>query len=81
MNIFGFKLSASSAINLDKVDRSRFESLCAIEPDARRCMACGSCSATCPAQEFSGMSMRKVLLDLQRGREDEAIRLMSACML
>lgn len=81
MNMFGFKLSASSAINLDKVDRSRFEELCSIEPDARRCMACGSCSATCPGQEFSGMSMRKVLLDLQRGREDEAFRLMSACML
>lgn len=81
MNIFGFKISPSSAINLDTVDRSRFEKLCAAEPDALRCMACGSCSATCPASGFSGMSVRKVLLCLQRGKEEEAFRLMSNCML
>lgn len=81
MNIFGFKISPSSAINLDNVDRSRFEKLCAAEPDALRCMACGSCSATCPASGFSGMSVRKVLLCLQRGKEEEAFRLMSNCML
>ena len=81
MNIFGFKISPSSAINLDNVDRTRFEELCRIEPDAKRCMACGSCSATCPASGFSGMSVRKVLLNLQRGKEAEAFRLMSNCML
>ena len=81
MSIFGFRISPSSAINLDKVDRTRFEELCRIEPDAMRCMACGSCSATCPAATFSGMSVRKVLLNLQRGKEEEAFRLMSNCML
>ena len=81
MSIFGFRISPSSAINLDKVDRTRFEELCRIEPDAMRCMACGSCSATCPAAAFSGMSVRKVLLNLQRGKEEEAFRLMSNCML
>lgn len=81
MSLFGFRISPSSAINLDTIDRSRFQKLCRLEPDASRCMACGSCSATCPAAEFSGMSVRKVLLDLQRGKEDEAFRLMKNCML
>lgn len=81
MSIFGFKISPSSAINLDKIDRSRFDKLCSIEPDAVRCMACGSCSATCPAAEFSGMSVRKVLHCLQRRKEEEAFRMMSNCML
>ena len=81
MNKFGFSLSPSSAMNLDKVDRSKFEELCSIEPDARRCMACGSCSATCPASQFSGMSVRKILLCLQRGKENEAFRIMRNCML
>lgn len=81
MSIFGFKISPSSAINLDKIDRSRFDKLCSIEPDAVRCMSCGSCSATCPAAEFSGMSIRKVLHCLQRGKEEEAFRMMSNCML
>ena len=81
MNRFGFRLSPSSAIDLDKVDRTLFSALCGIEPDAARCMACGSCSATCPAGNFSGMSVRKVLLMLQRGKEEEAFRMMSNCML
>lgn len=81
MNIFGFKISPSSAINLDKVDRSRFEKLCSIEPDATKCMACGSCSATCMASSFSGMSLRKVLLCLQRGKESDAMKMMKNCML
>lgn len=81
MKDFGFKISPSSAINLDKVDRARFDELCSVENDAVRCMACGSCSATCPAAGYSGMSIRKVLLYLQRGKEEEAFRLMSACML
>ena len=81
MSIFGSKISPSSAINLDKIDRSRFDKLCSIEPDAVRCMSCGSCSATCPAAEFSGMSIRKVLHCLQRGKEEEAFRMMSNCML
>lgn len=81
MSIFGFRISPSSAINLDTIDRSRFEQLCRIEPDAARCMSCGACSATCPASEFSGMSVRKVLLCLQRGKEEEAFRMMNNCML
>ncbi len=81
MNMFGFRISPSSTVNLDTVDRARFDELCRIEPDAARCMACGSCSATCPAASFSGMSVRKVLLCLQRGKEADAFRMMKNCML
>ena len=56
---FGFKLSPSSAVNLDTVDRS----------------------ATCTAAPWSGMSVRKVILGLQRGRDDEVDRMLSRCML
>ena len=78
---FGFKLSPSSAINLDKVDLSLYERLAAMEPDLRICMACGSCSATCTAGPYTGMSVRKVILDLQRGKEKEAEALLCGCML
>lgn len=81
MNIFGFKISPSSAIDLDKVDLSRFNELCRKESDARKCISCGSCSATCTAAPFSGMSLRKVILNLQRGKEAEALKLMKNCML
>lgn len=76
---FGFKISKSSTLNLDTADSILYEKLCSIEPDARICMACGSCSATCPASAFSGMSVRKVILALQRG--EDAKGLLSNCML
>lgn len=81
MNIFGFKISPSSTMNLDTIDMTRFKELCKLEPDVMKCMACGSCSATCTASQFSGMSLRKVILCLQRGKEEEAMKMMKNCML
>ena len=78
---FGFGLNPSSAIELDRQDLSLYEKLCGIEPTAATCMACGSCSATCTAAEYSGMSVRKLLLDLQRGRNREVEEMLSHCML
>ena len=81
MTDFGFKLSPSSAIDLDKVDLTLYDRLAAMEPDVRICMACGSCSASCTAAPFSGMSVRKVILAIQRGKEKEAASMLSGCML
>ncbi len=78
---FGFSLNPSSAIELDKLDLSLYEKLCRLEPTASTCMACGSCSATCTAAGYSGMSVRKLLLDLQRGRNREVEHMLSHCML
>lgn len=78
---FGYSISPSSAVNLDTVDRRRYDTLVRLCPDARTCMACGSCSATCTASSWSGMSVRKVLLGLQRGRDEEVDRMLAACML
>ena len=78
---FGFGLTPSSAIELDALDNGLFEKLCSIEPGARTCIACGSCSATCTASGYSGMSVRKLLLDLQRGRNQEVEQMLSHCML
>ncbi len=78
---FGFKISPSSAINLDNADLSLYDELCKAEPDICKCMACGSCSAACPANRFSGMSVRKLIIDLQRGKKKEAVKMLSDCML
>ena len=76
---FGFGLSKSSAVRLDQVDLSLYRKLEALEPGVRTCMSCGSCSATCTAGPFSGMSVRKVILNLQRGKDVSAM--MQNCML
>lgn len=69
MTDFGFTLSKSSTLDLGKVDNARFEQLCRIEGGAKECIGCGSCSASCPAGKLSGMSLRKVILALQRGQD------------
>ena len=76
---FGFKLSKSSTIDLDNADTTRYERLCLSEPDARICMNCGSCSATCTASSFGSMSLRQVILRLQRG--EDVRNLLSNCQL
>ena len=76
---FGFSINKSGTINLDTVDTRVYDELCRREPTAKVCMACGSCSATCTAAPFSGMSVRKVLHSLQRGQDITAM--MKACML
>lgn len=78
---FGFSIPPSSTIELDKVSTELYEKLRSIEPDAGICMACGSCTATCTAGQWSGMSVRKVLLGLQRGKGTEVGEMLSHCML
>ncbi len=78
---FGFSFSPSSRINLDKADKEKFLSLAALEPDVLKCMACGSCSASCTAGAFKDTSVRKAILSLQNGLSDDAVKLLSHCML
>lgn len=66
-------------MDLGKVDDVRFEQLCSLEAGARVCIGCGSCSASCPAGNLSGMSVRKILLAVQRG---QSVRnMLQCCML
>lgn len=79
MTEFGFGIQPSSTINLDNADLSLYRRLLESAPDAAACMACGSCGASCTASSFSGMSLRKVILNLQRGRDVSGM--LSKCML
>lgn len=76
---FGFGLSRSSAVRLDETDLALYRKLEELEPDVRICMACGSCSSTCTAGPWSGMSVRKVILSLQRGQD--VAPMLKTCML
>ena len=79
MTDFGFHLSKSSQLDLSRVDQERLSRLYELEPGARICMSCGSCGATCMAAPYSGMSVRKMLLHIERGLDVK--QLLSKCML
>ncbi len=78
---FGFGLVPSSRIDLDLFDRSGFERLAAVEPDVRKCMACGSCTAVCTAAKFVPTSLRAAIEDLNNGQPEKALDMLKACQL
>ncbi|MEN6619818.1 MAG: 4Fe-4S dicluster domain-containing protein [Rikenellaceae bacterium] len=78
---FGYSLTSSSRISLDDIDQSRLKKIIRIEPDFVKCIACGSCAASCTAANFTKVNLRMVILLLNRGLEPEAISLIEGCML
>lgn len=78
---FGYTVSPSSAIEIDDAGLASFRQLCRIEPDAIKCISCGSCAASCTAAGFSIMNLRKTILLLSRGKDREAIDMAATCML
>ncbi|MBR1538817.1 MAG: 4Fe-4S dicluster domain-containing protein [Bacteroidales bacterium] len=78
---FGYGLTPSSTLRIEKVKNPLFGELHDLEPDVVKCIACGSCTASCSAGAFTGMSLRKVILALQRGREKEVLPMLRRCML
>ena len=78
---FGFCLSPSSHVKMDDIDLTTFNRLKETNPDINTCIACGSCTATCTAGNFTEMSFRRILLMLQRGKEEEAKKMIQRCML
>ena len=78
---FGFSVSPSSRINLDSVDRKSFAALAKLEPDVLKCIACGSCSASCTASQFEPTSVRRAILSLQNGQVEQALDLLKGCMM
>ena len=57
---FGFCLSPSSHVKMDSVDLTTFNRLKETNPDINTCIACGSCTATCTAGNFTEMSFRRI---------------------
>lgn len=78
---FGYGISPSSRLDLDKFDRKTFDLLVAEEPDVKKCIACGSCTAVCTAGKFVPTSLRSAILAIQNGLPDKALELLKPCQL
>lgn len=78
---FGYTLTKSSRIDLDSRDLEKWNKLVALEPDVLKCMACGSCTASCSAGKFARTSLRSAILSLQNGQEKQALELIQSCLL
>ncbi|MCK9627381.1 MAG: 4Fe-4S dicluster domain-containing protein [Bacteroidales bacterium] len=81
MKEFGYSLSPSSRVDLDKVDKSKQNRLFALEPGFKKCMSCGSCSATCSAGNYTDVSLRRAISYIQNGQDQLAVNMLRNCML
>lgn len=78
---FGYSLTPSSRVDLNKINKEKWNRLVALEPDVLKCMACGSCTASCTAGKFVRTSLRSAILYLQNGQEKEALEYIQSCLL
>ncbi len=78
---FGYGLTPSSAVKIIEGEDKLYRKLCEMEPDVKKCMACGSCAASCTAGDFTEMNLRKLILSLQRGYYQQALPMVKNCML
>ena len=75
MATFGYSLTPSSRIDLCKFNQEKWNRLVELEPDVLKCMACGSCTASCTAGKFTRTSLRSAILYIQNGQEKQALEL------
>ncbi|MBQ3521484.1 MAG: 4Fe-4S dicluster domain-containing protein [Bacteroidales bacterium] len=78
---FGYSLTKSSRIDLSNRNIEKWNRLVELEPDVLKCMACGSCTASCTAGKFTKTSLRSAILYLQNGQEKEALEYIQSCLL
>lgn len=83
MTDFGYSIAPTRRIDLDSVDaRLRLcrEVLDEV-PSSRLCIGCGTCTAGCPAAQFSDFNIRRVHLSFARGRHEGLAERLQRCML
>jgi heterodisulfide reductase subunit C len=64
---FGFSLQKDRQIDFDANDKTLTKRVVALEPSFRICIACGTCSATCTAANFTDYSLRRMITAVKRG--------------
>jgi heterodisulfide reductase subunit C len=81
MDRFGFSISKGRQIDFDANDRRIAEFVTEKEPSFRLCIACGGCSATCTAGNFTTFSLREINILVNRGENELPREDIKKCML
>jgi heterodisulfide reductase subunit C len=78
---FGYSLTKDRQIDFDANDRTIVKRVTELEPTFRICIACGTCSATCTAGQFTNFSLRRIITNLKRGEYAGIAEELEKCML
>jgi heterodisulfide reductase subunit C len=80
MTNFGFQINQGRTINLE-VDRTPLKELEESVKSFRRCIRCGSCTATCSASQFTDFNIRKIHTTFHSGFYNDLAETLKFCML
>jgi heterodisulfide reductase subunit C len=80
MTDFGFQINQGRTINLD-IDRTPLIALEGAVRSFRRCVRCGSCTATCSASQFTDFNIRKIHTMFRSGIYTDLAETLKCCML
>lgn len=81
MKNFGYSISKDRQIDYDKTDKRIAEYVSNHETSFKICIACGTCTASCSAGNFTELSLRKIILLVKRGETEGIREEISKCML
>lgn len=80
MNKFGYSIHKDNQIDYDANDRKINDFMLEYEPTYWACIACGSCTASCSAGNFSSFNFRKTHLLVRRGETKTLKSEIEKCM-
>lgn len=78
---FGYSIAATRVINMENCDPSKLHQLEQAVPSFKRCMNCGSCTATCSAQQFTSFNIRKIKSLYTAAQYEGLAKELQKCML
>jgi heterodisulfide reductase subunit C len=81
MKNFGYTLSKDRQIDFDKSDKRIAAFVKQFEPSFNICFACGTCTATCSAGNFTEFNLRYLFTMIKRGEIADIKNEISKCML
>jgi len=68
---FGYSLQANRQIDMDQNNLRILKYIRNNEPSIDWCMSCGTCASGCTANATSDLSLRRMILMVRRGEEEE----------
>jgi len=78
---FGYFINKDRQIDYDANNLRISRFIDDYEPSFKMCISCGTCSATCTAAQFTDFNLRRLMVLIRRGEENNIPAEFDKCML